>query len=183
MMTTNGPNAMAVLPVILAPDLRLRITCTRVDAVDTRVRQLMDDMVETMYAAPGVGLSAPQVGDGRRIIVVDCAPPDDRADLYRMVNPEIFERGTDLRIGEEGCLSLPEHFAEVERTGHVRVRYRDETDTVRELDAEGMLAACIQHEMDHLEGMLFVDHLSQLKGNMILRKMKKFKKQQAAKAA
>lgn len=138
----------------------------------------MDDMLETMYDAPGIGLSAPQVGDSRRIMVVDLARDSNPPAPILMANPEIIEFSDDIRLGEEGCLSLPEHYADVERPARIRLRYLDETNAARELDAEGLLSACIQHELDHLDGVLFVDHLSSLKRNMILRKMKKAKRLQ-----
>lgn len=171
---------MALLPIVHAPDPRLKVKCRPVERVDDEVRRLMDDMLETMYAAPGIGLSAPQVADSRRVIVVDVARDPDALAPVRMANPEIIERSDDLRVGEEGCLSLPDHFGEVERPARVRVRYLDEENEIRELDADGLLAACIQHEIDHLDGILFVDHLSSLKRNMILRKMKKAKRLAAA---
>lgn len=167
---------MALLPIILAPDPRLKITCLPVAAVDHEVRQFMDDMLETMYAAPGIGLSAPQVGDTRRVMVVDLSRDPDAPKPIRMANPEIMEFSDDTRPGEEGCLSLPEHYADVERPAHIRVRYLDENNESQELKADGLLSACIQHELDHLDGILFVDHLSSLKRGVILRKMKKAKR-------
>ena len=171
---------MALLPIVLAPDSRLKIKCEPVAQVDDAVRRFMDDMLETMYDAPGIGLSAPQVGDTRRVIVVDLARDPDKSAPLRMANPEIIDFSDDIRVGEEGCLSLPEHYAEVERPARIRVRYLDENNTSQELDADGLLSACIQHEIDHLDGVLFVDHLSSLRRNMILRKMKKAKRMVAA---
>lgn len=168
---------MAKLPIIIAPDPRLKIKTKPVAAVDDAVRAFMDDMLETMYAANGIGLAAPQVGDGRSLIVVDCAGADDEPAPMKIANPEIIEVSPDDNAHEEGCLSLPEQYAEVVRPESVRLRYLDETNTVREVDVDGILATCIQHEMDHLEGILFVDHISALKRNMILRKLKKVKKQ------
>jgi peptide deformylase len=171
---------MALLPIVLAPDPRLKVKCRPVERVDDAVRRLMDDMLETMYAAPGIGLSAPQVADTRRVMVVDLARDPDPPAPLRMANPEIIEYSDDIRLGEEGCLSLPEHYAEVERPARIRVRYLDHENEIRELAADGLLAACIQHELDHLDGVLFVDHLSPLKRNVILRKMKKAKRVAAA---
>ncbi len=171
---------MAILPIIHAPDPRLKITCRAVGAVDDGVRALIDDMLETMYTAPGIGLAAPQVGDDRRLIVCDVAREDEPPQPIKLVNPEIVWAGPELALVEEGCLSLPEHYAEVERPSRVGVRYLDETGTPREIEAEDLLAACLQHEIDHLEGILFVDHLSALKRSMILRKMKKLKRQKQA---
>lgn len=170
---------MAVLPIITAPDPRLKVKCEAVDTVDSRVRQLMDDMLDTMYLAPGIGLAAPQVGVTRRVLVVDVSSKDGPAEPVRMANPEVIWRSETLFLYEEGCLSLPEQYAEVERPDKVRVRYRDETDMVQELEAEGLLATCVQHEIDHLEGIIFVDHVSSLKRRIILRRLQKMKRQQA----
>ncbi|MEK9726010.1 MAG: peptide deformylase [Rhodospirillaceae bacterium] len=174
---------MAVLPIIIAPDPRLKIKTKPVDKVDDGVRRLMDDMLASMYAANGIGLAAPQVGDTRSVIVVDCARKDEDPQPLKMANPEIVAVSPDDRTHEEGCLSLPEHYADVVRPDSVRVRYVDENNELREIDADGILSVCIQHEMDHLEGILFVDHISSLKRNMILRKLKKVKKQTAPEGA
>jgi peptide deformylase len=168
---------MALLPIITAPDSRLKTVASRVDAVDDDIRRLMDDMLETMYAAPGVGLAAPQVGISKRVIVVDVARTGDAPEPMQMANPEIIEASSERSTVEEGCLSLPEHFAEVKRPERVRIRYLDRENEIRERDMDGFLATCIQHEMDHLDGILFVDHISGLKRGMILRKLTKLKKQ------
>ena len=173
---------MAVLPIIIAPDPRLKLVSEPVDAVDDEVRRLMDDMLESMYAARGIGLAAPQVGVTKRVIVLDLAHHEAAPDPLRMANPEIVAAGDDLVTFQEGCLSLPEHWADVTRIQSVTVRYRDHENEVRSLDADGMLATCIQHEMDHLEGILFVDHISSLKRNIILRKLVKTKKLETAEA-
>ncbi len=173
---------MALLPIIIAPDPRLKQIATPVARVDDETRRLMDDMLETMYQAPGIGLAAPQVGALIRVIVIDASAKDEARAPLRMANPELIEVSeADLHY-EEGCLSLPEHYAEVVRPAEIRVRYLDHENEIRELEAEGLLATCIQHEMDHLEGILFVDHLSALKRNMILRKLTKTKKADAKKA-
>jgi peptide deformylase len=167
---------MAVMPIIVAPDPRLKIKAKSIDKVDDAVRTLMDDMLETMYSANGIGLAAPQVGDDRRVIVIDAARQDeDTAPIY-MANPQIVDVGDDDRIHEEGCLSLPEHFAEVTRPDRVKIRYLDRDNEIREIEADELLSTCIQHEIDHLDGILFVDHVSALKRNMILRKLVKAKK-------
>jgi peptide deformylase len=173
---------MPVLPIIIAPDPRLKQIAAPVKRVDAEIRQLMDDMLETMYQAPGIGLAAPQVGVLQRVIVVDVSAKDAERAPVRMANPELIEVSDEDANYEEGCLSLPEHYAEVVRPARIRVRYLDHENEIRELDAEGLLATCIQHEMDHLEGILFVDHLSALKRNMILRKLLKTKKAEAKKA-
>jgi peptide deformylase len=166
---------MALMPIIVAPDPRLKIKAKPVEAVDDSVRQLMDDMLESMYAANGIGLAAPQVGDSRRVIVVDVGRDEERKPMF-LANPQIIGVSDEDRTHEEGCLSLPEHFADVVRPERVRVRYLDRDNEIREIVAEDLLATCIQHEIDHLDGVLFVDHVSALKRNMILRKLQKAKK-------
>jgi peptide deformylase len=167
---------MAHLPIIIAPDPRLKQVCAPVARVDDQVRRLMDDMLETMYVAPGIGLAAPQVGVLQRVIVLDVSPDKTERQPYRMANPELVWVSDEDTNAEEGCLSLPEHYGDVVRPAAIRVRYLDHEGEIRELAAEGLLATCIQHEMDHLEGILFVDHMSALKRNMILRKLLKAKK-------
>jgi peptide deformylase len=168
---------MALLPIITAPDPRLKTVASRIDAADDDIRRLMDDMLETMYAAPGVGLAAPQVGISKRVIVVDVARTGDAPEPMQMANPEIIEASSERSTVEEGCLSLPEHFAEVKRPERVRVRYLDRENDIREQEMDGFLATCVQHEIDHLDGVLFVDHISGLKRGMIMRKLTKLKKQ------
>ena len=170
---------MAKLPIITAPDPRLRRKCAPVEAVDDGVRRLMDDMLETMYAAPGVGLAAPQVGIDRRVIVVDVTREDEQRTPYRMANPEVVQVSDSLANYEEGCLSLPQHYEEVTRPDRARIRFLDEAGGAREIEVEGMLATCIQHEIDHLDGILFVDHISKLKRDMIMRKLAKAKRAEA----
>lgn len=174
---------MALLPIITAPDPRLKTVASRIDAVDDDIRRLMDDMLETMYAAPGVGLAAPQVGVSKRVIVADVARSGEPPQPMQMANPEIIQASSERSVFEEGCLSLPEHFAEVKRPERVRVRYLDRENEIREQDMEGFLATCIQHEMDHLDGILFVDHISKLKRGMIMRKLTKLKKQDVSAGA
>ena len=167
---------MALLQVLVAPDPRLKLKAKRVAQVDSTVRRLMDDMLETMYVAPGIGLAAPQVGEALRIIVADVARDDEEKQPLRMANPEILWRSDELATYNEGCLSLPEHYADVTRPASIRVRYLDHENEIREMTAEGLLATVIQHETDHLEGVLFVDHISPLKRNIILRKLAKTKR-------
>lgn len=167
---------MAKLDIIIAPDPRLKVNCKRIAKVDGPTRRLMDDMLETMYAAPGIGLAAPQVGVAKRILVLDVAREGAPPEPHCLANPEITWASDDDAVYNEGCLSLPEHYADVARPAAVRVRYLDRDNEVRELEAKGILATCVQHEMDHLDGVLFVDHLSALKRNMILRKLVKAKK-------
>ena len=170
---------MALLPIIVAPDPRLKVKAKAVTRVDDRMRRLMDDMLETMYEAPGIGLAAPQVGKALRVIVVDCARDGELPQPLRIANPEILWRSDEIISVSEGCLSLPEHYADVARPAAIKLRYLDHENEIRELDAKGLLATCIQHEMDHLEGVLFVDHISSLKRGIILRKLAKAKRQKA----
>ena len=167
---------MALLPIIVAPDPRLKGVAKPVKTVDDDLRRLMDDMLETMYQAPGIGLAAPQVGVSKRVIVLDLAHDDEPPAPLRMANPEVVAVSEELAIYEEGCLSLPAYFSEVERPAEITLGFLDETGAKRSLDATGMLATCIQHEIDHLDGVLFVDHISRVKRSMILRKLAKAKK-------
>ncbi len=168
---------MAILPIIVAPDPRLKKVCDAVETVDAEVRRLMEDMLETMYAAPGIGLAAPQVGVARRVIVIDIAREGEPPQPYSMVNPEVIWTSPERSTYQEGCLSLPDHYSDVVRPASCRVQYLDAEGENRELEAEGLLATCIQHEIDHLDGIIFVDHISSLKRSMILRKLTKAKKQ------
>jgi peptide deformylase len=167
---------MALLPIITAPDPRLKRVAEPVAKVDAEVRRLMDDMLETMYAAPGIGLAAPQVGALKRVIVADIAREDEEPQPLKMANPEIVWASDEDAVYNEGCLSLPEHYADVTRPAAVRIRYLDYQNEIRTIEADGLLATCLQHEMDHLDGILFVDHLTALKRNIILRKLLKAKK-------
>lgn len=167
---------MARLPIIVAPDPRLKIAAANVVRVDAGVRRLMDDMLETMYVAPGIGLAAPQVGIASRVIVVDAAKDEAPKAPLAMANPELIWISDEDATYEEGCLSVPEHYADVTRPARIRVRFLDRDNEVRELEAEDLLATVIQHEMDHLDGILFIDHLTSLKRNMILRKLVKARK-------
>jgi peptide deformylase len=171
---------MALLPILVAPDPLLKVKAKPVAAVNDEIRRLMDDMYETMQAAPGIGLAAPQVGAAKRVIVIDVTKDGEEKRIYKMANPEIIWQSDELAIYNEGCLSLPEHYADVERPAEVRVRYLDENNKRQELHATGLLATCVQHEIDHLEGVLFVDHLSAVKRGMILRKLQKARKQKLA---
>jgi peptide deformylase len=167
---------MSKLEILVAPDPRLKVVSRPVEKVDAGIRRLMDDMLETMYAAPGIGLAAPQVGRPVRVMVVDVADKEEKPQPYRMVNPQIVAASDSLRITNEGCLSVPDFFADVERADTITVAYLDENGESRTLAADGMLATCIAHEIEHLEGVLFVDHLSLVKRNIILRKLQKAKR-------
>jgi peptide deformylase len=169
--------ATGPLPILIAPDPALKLRAKPVGPQDD-VRELVARMYASMYRAPGIGLAAPQVGRLLRVAVVDLQP-DDRPAPVTLINPEIVAVAKELATREEGCLSLPGHYADVTRPAEVRIRYTDIEGARQEVQANGLLAACLQHELDHLDGILFVDHLSILKRNMILRKLAK---EQRAKA-
>jgi peptide deformylase len=171
---------MARLPILVAPDPFLKQVAAPVAAVDDAIRTLMDDMLETMYAANGIGLAAPQVGVGKRVLVADVSKSETEKRPIKMANPEIVAASDDLNTYEEGCLSLPENYAEVVRPERVTIAYLDENGDAQQIEADGLLATCIQHEIDHLDGILFVDHISSLKRSMILRRLKKAKRHEAA---
>ncbi len=171
---------MALLPILTAPDPRLKTVSEPVAEVNDEIRKLVDDMFETMYEAPGIGLAAIQVGVQKRLLVVDVIGKNDEEndpDPIALINPEITWVSDDDSVYEEGCLSVPSHYADVVRPAEIKVKYLDRDGKEQELHADGLLATCIQHEIDHLDGILFVDHLSALKRNMILRKLLKLKKQ------
>jgi len=166
---------MALLKIHRHPDPVLKQVAAPVDSFDAELRRLAEDMLETMYAAPGVGLAAPQVGVSRRLIVLDCGPKEERQPIVA-VNPEILS-GEGSCCEEEGCLSVPGYYARVERQARVRVRFQDLDGTIREMEADGLLAICFQHEIDHLDGILFVDHLSPLKKSLFRKKYQKILEQ------
>ncbi len=168
---------MAILTILEFPDPRLRKKAAPVDAVDDELRALIDDMFETMYAAPGIGLAATQVDVHRRLLVADVS--SDKDDPHVFINPEILEKD-GVAVTEEGCLSVPGYYEEVERAEHIRVRYLDRDGREREGEFEGLLAICVQHEIDHLDGKLFVDYLSEAKRTRIRKKLEKERRQQAA---
>ena len=171
--------ANAVLTILMPPNPILRTKTRKVGPADAgTVRALLPQLLATMYAAPGIGLAAPQVGTSLRVAVVDLMPNEKPAPI-RLINPEIVGVSEEWATREEGCLSLPGQYADVSRPARVRVRFHDETGAAQEIAAEGLLAACLQHEIDHLDGVLFVDHLSALKRNMILRRLAKELKQKA----
>lgn len=171
---------MAIRPILTAPDPRLREVSRPVEKVDDQLRALMDDMLETMYEAPGIGLAAIQIGEPLRVIVMDLAGEEEEPAPRYFVNPEILDPSDDMNVHEEGCLSVPDFYEEVERPARCRVKFLDYDGNEQILEAEGMLATCIQHEMDHLEGVLFIDHLSRLKRDRILKKIKKEQRLAAA---
>lgn len=172
---------MAILPILEVPDARLKTISTPVDGVDDQLRALIADMFDTMYAAPGIGLAAIQVGVPKRVLVIDLQEEDDEEGKpirtpRVFINPEIIEESEDVQPYNEGCLSVPEQYAEVVRPAVVRARWLDEHGQSHEEELEGLLATCLQHEMDHLEGILFIDHLSRLKRDMLLKKLTKMRK-------
>jgi len=171
---------MSIREILTAPDPRLREVSEPVAKVDDALRTLMDDMLETMYDAPGIGLAAIQVGVPLRVIVMDLAGEDEEPAPQYFVNPEILDPAEETNLYEEGCLSVPEFFDEVERPARCRVKFLDYNGEERLIDAEGLFATCIQHEMDHLEGVLFIDHLSRLKRERVLKKLKKEQRLAAA---
>jgi peptide deformylase len=174
---------MPLRDILIAPHPKLKTKAEPVATVDDEVRRLLDDMFETMYAAPGIGLAAPQVGVMQRIVVMDVADKESPPQPLALVNPEIVARGEDKVVAEEGCLSLPEIYADVERYARAFVRFTDRDGEVREMDADGLLARCIQHELDHLDGVLFVDHLSALKRKMLMRKLAKLQREKERQTA
>ncbi len=171
---------MAIRPILTVPDPVLKQVSKSVDVVTDETRALMDDMLETMYAAPGIGLAAVQIGVPLRVIVMDLAREDEPKAPRYFVNPEILESNDELQAYEEGCLSVPDFYDEVERPKRVKLRYLNYQGEQIEEWAEGMYAVCIQHEMDHLQGTLFIDHLSRLKRSYAINKVKKAKKRDAA---
>ena len=173
---------MALLPILTAPDPALKKISQPVKQVDASVRKLMDDMLETMYHAPGIGLAAPQVGVLKRVIVLDLAREGEEPQPLRLANPEVVWVSDEDATYNEGCLSVPEHYADVVRPAACRVRYLDQDNKQQEIAAEGLLATCIQHEIDHLDGVLFIDHLSRLKRERVTKKFAKAAKREQADA-
>jgi len=164
---------MSIRPILILPDARLRAVADPVDKVDDAVKKLARDMLDTMYAAPGIGLAAPQIGEMKRIVVMDLAKEDEKPDPIVMINPEILKFSDETEVSEEGCLSIPELYYEVERPAEVTVRYTDLDGNVIEREAKDRLAVCVQHELDHLDGVLYIDYLSRLKRDRVLKKFEK----------
>ena len=164
---------MAIRPILILPDPKLRLVSEPVAKVSSGLSPLIDDMFETMYDAPGIGLAAIQVGVPQRIVTIDTARQDEPKKPMALVNPEILWSSDEISSYEEGCLSIPEYYEEVERPAKVRVRFTDRDGTTCEMEAEGLLATCLQHELDHLEGKLFIDHISRLKRERVIKKFTK----------
>jgi peptide deformylase len=170
---------MALRPILLHPDPRLKRKAPEVDLVDDGVRRLVGDMLETMYDAPGIGLAAPQIGVDMRVLVMDCAGKDEPAAPMAMINPVIVARSEETNEHEEGCLSIPDIYGNVTRPASVRVRFLDEHGAGHETAFDGLWATCVQHEIDHLDGKLFIDYLGAARRMMITEKMKKVKRERA----
>lgn len=171
-------------PILIHPDPRLKKTAAPIPDLSDDLRRLADDMLETMYAAPGIGLAAPQVGEDTRLIVLDCVKEEGAAPRpLAMFNPEVVAKSDEMNVYEEGCLSIPEIYADVERPAEVTVRWIDRDGTERQEDFAGLWATCVQHEIDHLNGVLFIDYLKPLKRQLITRKMVKLKKDRAREKA
>jgi peptide deformylase len=164
---------MPIKPLIILPDPVLRQTSRPIETIDAQVRKLAESMLATMYDAPGIGLAAIQVGEPVRMLVIDLSKDDQPKAPQIFINPEILSSSEERSVYEEGCLSIPDYYAEVERPASVRVRYLDDQGLQREIEADGLLATCLQHEIDHLNGVLFIDYLSRLKREMVVRKFRK----------
>jgi peptide deformylase len=164
---------MALRDIIILPDKRLRLISEPAKKIDPELRLLVEDMFETMYEAPGIGLAAIQIGVPKRVIVMDLAKKDEPKEPRVFINPQLLWRSEERRIYEEGCLSIPEFYEEVERPATVRVKFLDVTGAEQELEASGLLATCLQHEIDHLDGVLFIDHISKLKRDRVIKKFAK----------
>ena len=167
---------MAVRPIVTAPDPRLKAVSQEVAGVDSATRKLIDDMIDSMYAADGIGLAAVQIGVPQRIIVMDLDQREGKKNPRHFVNPKITWRSDEIATFEEGCLSVPEIWEDVARAARIKATFLDWDGKTHEIEADGLLATCLQHEMDHLEGVLFIDHLSKLKRSMALRKLQKAKR-------
>ena len=167
---------MAKRPILILPDERLRAIAEPIDKIDDEVKQLAKDMLETMYDAPGIGLAAPQIGELRRIVVMDLAKEGETPEPIVMVNPEILKYSDETVVTEEGCLSIPELYYDVERPAEVTVRYTDLEGKEQEVEAKDRFAICVQHELDHLDGVLYIDYLSRLKRDRVLKKFQKAEK-------
>ena len=170
---------MATRTILTLPDPRLRLVSKPVGKVDAAIRKLVEDMFETMYGAPGIGLAAVQVGVPRRVVTMDLAKKDEPKNPKVYINPEILWASEERSTYEEGCLSIPEYYEEVERPAQVKVRYTDLDGNAQEVEANGLLATCLQHEVDHLNGVLFIDHISKLKRSRVIKKFAKAAKRES----
>ena len=171
---------MAILPLVILPDQRLRLVSEPVGSVTAEIRKLADDMLETMYDAPGIGLAAIQIGVAKRLVTIDTSKEENVRRPQVFIDPVVTWSSEETRGYDEGCLSIPDYYAEVMRPDRVRVRFRDLDGAEQEIEADGLLATCIQHEIDHLDGVLFVDHISKLKRDRVMKKFAKAAKRDAA---
>jgi len=171
---------MSTRPILIIPDSKLRTTSASVAAIDHEVKKLVEDMFDTMYDAPGIGLAAIQIGVQRRVVTIDIAREGEDRKPVALINPEIIAASQETSVYNEGCLSIPEYYEEVERPARVTVRFQDVEGAVREVEAEGLFATCVQHEIDHLNGVLFIDHLSKLKRDRVIKKFTKQAKRETA---
>ena len=167
---------MAIRPILTAPDPRLKAVSTDVETVDSAIRTLIDDMIDSMYAADGIGLAAVQIGVAKRVLVIDVDQKEGKKNAIAYINPKLGWVSEEMAVFEEGCLSVPEIYDDVERPARIKCEYLDRDGNKQLLEADGLLATCMQHEMDHLNGVLFIDHLSRLKRAMVVKKLTKLKK-------
>lgn len=168
---------MAIRPIVILPDPKLKLVSEPVAEVTPEIRQLAADMLDTMYDAPGIGIAAIQIGVAKRVVTIDLAKQDEEKRPIVFINPEIVAESEEIGVYEEGCLSIPEFYEEVERPAAVKVRYIDLDGKAREMEADGLMATCIQHEIDHLDGVLFIDHISKLKRDRCIKKFAKIAKE------
>lgn len=171
---------MTTRPILIIPDNKLRTISEPVGKIDSEIKKLVEDMFETMYDAPGIGLAAIQVGVQRRVVTIDIAREGEPAQPVALINPEIIASSDETSVYNEGCLSIPEYYEEVERPARVAVRFQDIDGAVREVEADGLFATCVQHEIDHLNGVLFIDHISKLKRDRVVKKFTKAARREAA---
>ncbi|MFG1358619.1 peptide deformylase [Xanthobacter pseudotagetidis] len=170
---------MSIRPILILPEPKLRAISKPIEKIDGEVRKLVEDMFETMYDAPGIGLAAIQVGVERRVVTIDTAREGEDKKPIALINPEIVAASDELSVYSEGCLSIPEYYEEVERPARVAIRFMDLEGKLREMEADGLFATCVQHEIDHLNGVLFIDHLSKLKRDRVIKKFTKQAKREA----
>lgn len=173
----SGLHAMAIRPIVILPDPKLKLVSEPVAKVTPEIRQLAADMLDTMYDAPGIGIAAIQIGVAKRVVTIDLAKQDEDKRPIVFINPEIIAESDEIGVYEEGCLSIPEFYEEVERPAAVKVRYMDLDGKTQEMEADGLMATCIQHEIDHLDGVLFIDHISKLKRDRCIKKFAKMAKE------
>lgn len=170
---------MTIQPLVLLPDNLLRDKSNKIERIDDELIKLSNDMIDTMYDAPGIGLAAIQIGIARRMVVIDVSRDEDEKNPTVFINPEIVQSSDERSTYDEGCLSIPDYYAEVERPAQITVKYLDLSGKEQLLEADGLMATCLQHEIDHLDGVLFIDYLSKLKRNMVIKKFTKLAKQRA----